>query len=237
MLYLDVMKMDGKSIKVVAISDLHGYLPEIPECNLLCICGDLVPLNVQANSRKTRKWLIEEFKPWCESLSCHKVLFIAGNHDLHFENLDFMKAQFPKDDKVTYLFNEEYSYQSKDGKIYSIFGTPYCQIFGNWAFMLPSKELEKAYSKIPENLDILMTHDAPYGVSDILLQKEYYTGEHIGNKPLAKAILQKAPKIVCHGHLHSTSREFEELGYSKVVNCSIKDERYDSIYDPIVFKL
>ena len=237
MLYMDVMKMDGKSIKVVAISDLHGYLPEIPECNLLCICGDLVPLNVQANSRKTRKWLTKEFKPWCESLPCYKVLFIAGNHDLHFENLDFMKAQFPKDDKVTYLFNEEYSYQSKDGKIYSIFGTPYCQIFGNWAFMLPSKELEKAYSKIPENLDILMTHDAPYGVSDILLQKEYYTGEHIGNKPLAKAILQKAPKIVCHGHLHSTSREFEELGYSKVVNCSIKDECYDSIYDPIVFKL
>lgn len=237
MLYMDVMKMDGKNIKVVAISDLHGYLPEIPECDLLCICGDLVPLNVQANSRKTRKWLTEEFKPWCESLPCHKVLFIAGNHDLHFENLDFMKAQFPKDDKVTYLFNEEYSYQSKNGKIYSIFGTPYCQIFGNWAFMLPSKELEKAYSKIPENLDILMTHDAPFGISDILLQKEYYTGEHIGNKPLAKAILQKAPKIVCHGHLHSTSREFEELGYSKVVNCSIKDEYYNPIYDPIVFKL
>lgn len=229
--------MDGKNIKVVAISDLHGYLPEIPECDLLCICGDLVPLNVQANSRKTRKWLTEEFKPWCESLPCHKVLFIAGNHDIYFENLDFMKAQFPKDNKATYLFNEEYKYQSKNGKIYSIFGTPYCQIFGNWAFMLPPKELEKAYSKIPENLDILMTHDAPFGISDILLQKEYYTGEHIGNKPLAKAILQKAPKIVCHGHLHSTSREFEELGYSKVVNCSIKDEYYDPIYDPIVFKL
>ena len=233
MLYMDVMKMDGKSIKVVAISDLHGYLPEIPECDLLCICGDLVPLNVQANSRKTRKWLTEEFKPWCESLPCHKVLFIAGNHDIYFENLDFMKAQFPKDDKVTYLFNEEYKYQSKNGKIYSIFGTPYCQIFGNWAFMLPSKELEKAYSKIPENLDILMTHDAPFGISDILLQKEYYTGEHIGNKPLAKAILQKAPKIVCHGHLHSTSREFEELGYSKVVNCSIKDEHYNPLYEPL----
>ena len=58
MLYMDVMKMDGKSIKVVAISDLHGYLPEIPECDLLCICGDLVPLNVQANSRKTRHKIV-----------------------------------------------------------------------------------------------------------------------------------------------------------------------------------
>lgn len=97
--------------------------------------------------------------------------------------------------------------------------------------------LKQTFNEIPEGLDILITHDAPFGVSDILLQEGYYTGEHIGNKPLAEAILQKSPKIVCHGHLHSTSREFESLGKSKVINCSIKDEFYNPIYEPLYFEI
>lgn len=226
------------SLSVVAMSDLHGYLPEdIEPCELVCICGDIVPLNIQANSRKTKKWLVEEFKPWCESLPCNKVVFIAGNHDHYFKDLDFMYTQFPKDKKITYLFHESYIYTSKSGKEYSIFGTPYCKLFGNWAFMEMDKTLDKLYQDIPENLDILLTHDAPFGVTDVLLQPGYYTGEHIGNKPLAAAILRTAPKYVFHGHLHSTSREFEEFGYSKIVNCSIKDEEYNPVYNPLIIEI
>lgn len=230
-------------MKICCLSDLHGTLLPVEDfkpCEMVCICGDVVPLNVQASSKKTRKWLINEFKPWCESLPCDKVIFIAGNHDIYLNNLDFMYTQFPKDKKVTYLFHENYVHASRSGKEYSIFGTPYCQLFGNWAFMETDNILEKLYQDIPENLDILITHDAPYGVSDIILQEDYpwYDGKtHIGNKPLSQEILRKAPKIVLHGHLHSTSRIFEELGYSKVVNCSIKDEHYNPVYDPLIFEL
>lgn len=151
-----------------------------------------------------------------------------------------MYSVFPKDEKVTYLFHESYVYTSKAGKEYSIFGTPYCKLFGNWAYMEMDNVLDRLYQDIPENLDILLTHDAPFGVSDIILQEDcpWYDGKtHIGNKPLSKAILGKDPKIVLHGHLHSTSREFEDWGYSKVINCSIKDENYSPIYDPIIFDI
>lgn len=187
-----------------------------------------------------RRWLFNEFLPWATLLPCDKVIFIAGNHDFSMGNLDFMTSVFSKDRKVTYLFHENYVYTSKEGKEYSIFGTPYCKLFGNWAFMEMDTILDNLYKDIPENLDILISHDAPYGVSDIILQEDcpWYDGKtHIGNKPLSAAILKKAPKIVIHGHLHSTSREFEEWGYSKVINCSIKDEHYNPIYDPIVFEL
>lgn len=228
-------------MKVCALSDIHGTLLPVEDyfesCELVCICGDISPLSIQGNHRKMRQWLRNQFKSWCESLPCDKVIFIAGNHDSALNNLDFMYTQFPKDSKVTYLFHENYVYTSKSGKDYSIFGTPYCKLFGNWAFMEMDEILEKLYSTIPENLDILLSHDAPFGVSDVLLQPSYYTGEHIGNKPLAHTILEKTPKIVLHGHLHSTSREFEEWGYSKVINCSIKDERYDPIYNPLIIEI
>ena len=228
-------------MKIIVLSDLHGTLLSVEDhfepCELICICGDISPLNIQCNHHKMKRWLCNKFKPWCESLPCNKVIFIAGNHDVVLGNLDFMYSLFPKDEKVTYLFHEIYVYTSKSGKEYKIFGTPYCSLFGNWAFMELNDELTKLFNEIPENLDLLLTHDAPFGVSDILLQLGYYTGEHIGNKPLAEAILQKAPKIVCHGHLHSTSRKFEEFGYSKVINCSIKDECYDPVYDPLIIEI
>ena len=231
-------------MKIVAMSDLHGTLLPVNDyfkpCELVCICGDISPLHIQLNHRKMRKWLKEEFKPWCEALPCDKVIFIAGNHDDICKNTDFMYSVFPKDEKVTYLFHENYTYISKSGKEYNIFGTPYCKLFGNWAFMEIDNVLDKLYQDIPENLDILMTHDAPYGVSDIILQEDcpWYDGKtHIGNKPLSQEILRKTPKIVLHGHLHSTSRIFEEWGYSKVANCSIKDEHYNPIYDPLIFEL
>lgn len=230
-------------MKVTALSDCHGLLLPIEEfkpCELVCICGDISPLNIQANHKKMRKWLREEFKPWCESLPCDKVIFIAGNHDHSLGNLDFMYTQFPKDEKVTYLFHENYVYTSREGKEYTIFGTPYCKLFGNWAFMELDRELTRLFNEIPENLDILMTHDAPYGVSDIILQEDcpWYDGKtHIGNVPLSQEILRKTPKVVLHGHLHSTSRIFEEWGYSKVANCSIKDEHYNPVYDPLIIEI
>ena len=224
-------------MNVCALSDLHGDFVHIKPCELVCICGDISPLNIQGNYDKMQKWLLNTFKPWASKLPCNKVIFIAGNHDKCFSNLDFMYTQFSKDDKVTYLFHEKYTYTSSEGKDYTIFGTPYCKLFGNWAFMEMNSQLEQLFMNIPYNCDILLSHDAPFGCTDVLLQLGYYTGEHIGNKPLAEAILQKMPKFVLHGHLRSTSREFENLGVSQVVNCSIKNEYYEVDYDPIYFEL
>lgn len=228
-------------MKVIALSDLHGTLLPVEDyfepCELVCICGDIVPLSVQSNSHKTRKWLHDSFKPWCESLPCDKVIFIAGNHDLHF-NLEFMYKLFPKDQKVTYLFHESYVYTSKSGKEYSIFGTPYCTQFGNWAYMEPDCVLDNFYLDIPENLDILLTHDQPYGWGDILLEQIWWnTGEHIGNKPLANAIMKKQPRFQFNGHLHSCDHKLIEIGKTKHYNVSIKSEQYEPIYDPLVIEV
>jgi Icc-related predicted phosphoesterase len=229
-------------MKICALSDLHGTLLPVEDyfepCELVCICGDIVPLNIQTNNKKTMKWLVNKFKPWCESLPCDKVIFIAGNHDFGFSNLDFMYTLFPKDKKVTYLFHENYIYTSKSGKEYSIFGTPYCKLFGNWAYMESDSVLDNLFKDIPENLDILLTHDQPYGWGDILLDDVIWnTGDHIGNKPLTKAVMQKQPKYMFTAHLHSTTHECVEIGTTKRYNVSIKNEKYDPVYNPLIINI
>lgn len=222
-------------MKICAISDLHGYLPELESCELVLICGDSVPLDYQANSKKTRKWYDTVFRRWAGELPCDKVLFIAGNHELHFPGKKIIyESLFSKDDKITYLCHSEYLYKSKGGKEYKIFGTPYCKQFLDWAFMYPNEELEKIFKNIPNDLDILISHDNPYGYGDIILQEcPWADGSHIGNIPLAKAIEEKQPKYQFNGHLHSCDHSLIMIGNTKHYNCSINDEQYNPVYEPL----
>lgn len=225
-------------MKIVAMSDLHGDLPRVSsfeECEVAFICGDFSPLNIQANDRKMKKWLSGTFKPWCEALPCDKVFFIAGNHDwVALRDPEFMKTVFPIDEKVTYLCHEKASYISKEGKEYKLFGTPFCKQFCNWAFMEEDDELAKLYLAIPDGLDVLLSHDQPYGYGDIILQEIYWNeGEHIGNKPLLETVFVRQPRYMFCGHLHSTTHECVEIVQTKRYNVSLKDEYYDMVYEPL----
>ena len=232
---------------ICAISDLHGNLPLYPsefwngimDCEILFICGDILPLNIQFDMLRSRNWLTEEFKPWAASLPVEQVYFIAGNHDAWFERNDLTAHQiFPSHDKVRYLKNEYIDYIShQDSKIYHIFGTPYCHIFGNWAFMKDEETLVKKFSQIPDNIDILISHDAPYGVSDICFQGFSSDKGHIGCPELRDAIIEHKPKYNFHGHLHSSNHGEEILGETKVFNTSILDEGYNLIYKPLIMRI
>ena len=140
---------------------------------------------------------------------------------------------FPHYTKATMLINESYDYLGSDGKTYHIFGTPYCHMFGSWAFMKYESDLVKVYSYIPDNLDILISHDAPYGCSDVCVQNLRNPTEHLGNIPLRDAVLKKKPKVLYHGHLHSSNHECEMLGETKVYNTSLVDEYYNLAYNPL----
>ena len=75
-------------MKVCSVSDLHGNLIQCPstywkgleECEILFICGDILPLQIQYDMRESQNWLISEFKLWAQDLPVEKVYFIAGNH-------------------------------------------------------------------------------------------------------------------------------------------------------------
>lgn len=69
-------------MKICAISDIHGELINIPECDVLCIAGDIVELNVQRDNELSKHWFENEFVPWVNKLPCKKVIATPGNHKL-----------------------------------------------------------------------------------------------------------------------------------------------------------
>lgn len=140
-------------------------------------------------------------------------------------------------DKITYLDCEIFEYQ---GKV--IFGTPWCKPFGRWAFMESYEEQDKRYARyldIIGEIDILLSHDAPYGVSDVLLQEDclWADGSHIGNESLRKLLDTAKPKVHVFGHLHSCNHSKTEHNGSDVYCVSLLNEDYKMTYEPLYFEI
>jgi len=227
-------------LKIVAISDLHGYLPEIIEsADIMLIAGDISPLNIQFNKPEIKKWLETEFAYWIKSLPVDKVYLIAGNHDAYFEGINSLNIAALKeqcDFKLIYLENN-YIIHRHDGEEFRIFGTPYCHIFGSWPFMREDLYMEKKFLAIPEECDIIISHDPPYNIGkvDQILESTRWnrgTPESVGNPPLAKQLAKTKFKLLVCGHIHSGDHNIFEFNGGKVVNVSIKNENYQPIYEP-----
>ena len=79
--------MVEKKLKIVAISDIHGLLPELPECDVVCCAGDISPLEYQKDQTQMVSWFCLEFLPWVEKLPCKKFILVGGNHDFFLQNI------------------------------------------------------------------------------------------------------------------------------------------------------
>lgn len=228
-------------MKIAVTSDLHGYLPdwksELGGVELLLICGDIMPLDIQINMVKSREWLIGPFWDWIEELPVEKCYFIPGNHDFIFErSRSEMYSVFPEFTKSTLLCNDYTEHISNDGNIYKIFGTPYCKYFGNWAFMRDDSKLLEYYSLIPENLDILISHDAPRldNLGCIMEEGNRWYGTEAGNKVLADVVMLKKPRYCFCGHIHSGNHTLQDIDGIKAANTSAVNEKYQLVYKPLI---
>lgn len=212
------------SYRVGAMSDLHGYLPEnVEECDIICICGDIMPLEIQRNYTESFIWLKEKFFPWVERLPCEKVFFIGGNHDWFLENMTAKAInRFAREnlfrDKLVYLCDNLVEYDS-----FKIYGCPYVENLKNWAFYTDDPRLE--YTKIPQ-CDILLVHMPP-AISDLGYVLKY--GD-LGSTELKKVIESRDIKLVLCGHIHDGNKEEVIFNNTKLKNVAIKDDNYVPVY-------
>ena len=204
-------------MKIAGLSDLHGYLPDnIPTCDILCISGDIIPLQIQRKTFASIRWWLRDFCNWVSILPCKKVIFTAGNHDIVIERL-YKSNLFYKfialleqysNDKAILLINERYTYKG-----INFYGFPYIRPIpfqeGKWAFEDDYKGINSpsVYDTIPKtDIDVLITHDTPFK-----------------NNCLDKIAENLPYTTIFYGHWHDgASDEFQEQ-----YNCSIRDDEYN----------
>lgn len=224
-------------IKICAISDLHGALPQIEECNVVFICGDIFPLEIQRINTECEMWFKTVFADWIDKLPCDKVIFIGGNHCFWLERMGYVKIcniikDTPKlQNKLVYLENN--SVYLENGL--HVYGCPWCTGPWGWAFV---DSTGSKYNAIP-NCDILLTHQPPR-IKELGCS---YPGtiyeENFGSEELKQKIISKKIRYNFCGHIHSgthggvTTNECETNFY----NVSIKDEDYKMTYKPTYIEI
>ena len=222
-------------ITVKVTSDLHGNLPVIEEFDLLLICGDICPTYTHGH-RFQEEWVTTDFAEWIKSLpfkhAWSKVVMTPGNHDFIFEywgQHEYDMLNHLTDGRLVVLRNQLYEFEYLEAdeiKKMRIWGTPYCQQFGRWAFMRPSYRLRDKFDEIPDDIDILITHSAPdiegYGYVD--WDTPYQ--RNAGCPVLASAIKSKKPKYVFCGHIHLGNHQAQEINGTIIANVSYVDEAY-----------
>lgn len=228
-------------MKIAVMSDLHGVLPKVESCDYIFICGDISPLHIQENIHLMQRWLRNKFCKWINNLNCKKVIMVGGNHD--YVLLDMWNNELkhnlyithPTSNKLILLENNQITIFDENNKEYIVWGSPNCEIFGNWPFMYNSEINKKAFNTIPENCDFALTHTPPYGACDVILQEMKWPNQgHIGSSVLTEVILEKQPKYLFCGHIHSGNHQCEMINNTKVYNVSLLDENYEHIY-PILY--
>lgn len=228
-------------MKIVGISDLHGNLPNPNDltCDILCICGDIVPLEIQRYRKESEKWLSDEFFKWASDIDCKNIVLIAGNHDFVFTYLNAgddpaqaAREAYGWNEKIVYLFDSGCTIDN-----ISFYGTPWIPVLWNWAFFAAPKVLTEKFSKIPDAVDILLTHSPGKNIKNTGVSLDFKNHPEYGSDELTSAIKDKRIKYWLCGHIHSGNHNMELYNNINVVNVSLLNEKYKVTYPPFSFEI
>ena len=220
-------------MKICVISDTHNQhlefeMPgnELPEADAIIHCGDF------SNSQSQMEYFIR----WYSHLPYKYKILIAGNHDIALEEEDFLEnfKQLCHTSGVIFLHDS-----GVDIEGIKIWGAPWSNEFGNWAFMRNDIELDRYWQKIPDDTQVLITHGPAKSMGDKV--RQIYGREkshHVGSTTL-RMRLDKLPKLTHHfyGHIHEDFGEHHSGSKFISYNASNWDYYETGIKYPQVFNL
>jgi len=211
-------------MRIGCTSDWHGNIPDIPECDLLLIAGDIAPHSGSLpDGAFQATWMENVFQAWVdEQLRCQpdlKIVATAGNHD--FWARDWFNSTVVRG--VKFLLDS--SIMCNGLKIH---GCPWSLPFYDWAFMAPEERLEQLLSF--GECDILLSHGPPFGILDDA------KGEECGSLALLDYITSREPELVVCGHIHQQPHPMQKFGRSTIINAAYLDNRYRPYREPIVYE-
>lgn len=164
------------------------------------------------------------FNEWLKTLPHKHKFIVPGNHDWVF----FDHEATARDTLTEAICLIDESIEIESLKIY---GTPWMPKFYDWAFMKSEKDLIPIYEKIPNNLDILITHTPPYDILDKNMR-----GHPCGSQSLHDAVMKKAPRAHIFGHIHESSG-IMKLKNTTFYNAAVLNDYYAPVFECKEFEL
>jgi len=207
-------------MKLVIISDTHnlhrhfgiaGKWEKVPDGDVLIHCGDV-----------TTHGSAEElfnFLDWFNKQPHKHKIFIGGNHDWcldtgHSRNKG---TEVNKDNFLDGYENIHYLEHDKieiEGVVF--YGHPYTPWHHGMGFNKQrGEELAEEHNKIPEGVNVLITHGPPAGIMD-----EEQNEEKVGSVSLLERVQQIKPKVHCFGHSHANwgKKEIDNVLFINAAN-------------------
>lgn len=229
-------------MRIAALSDQHGFLPEVPPCDLLIVAGDVCPdvfgkVTARAVPERQALWFDREVRTWLGGApATHKIL-TWGNHDWCGQVCDF-SGDDPRGASTTTLqilvdkgTSVPVSPVGQAGRSLSVWATPWSNEFMDWAFMRKPAALAEVYSSIPVGIDILVSHQPPYGYGDLVRGRT----DHLGSRELLATTDRVRPRLVICGHIHGGHGRYEHDGVP-IYNVSVVDEQYRLVHPPTIIE-
>lgn len=229
--------MTQNVMRLVFTSDTHGQHRGliVPECDVFFHCGDM--------SGRGEYSIYDDLVIWIEKNDpAANYVFIPGNHDVTFESDEETARSFFDRPNVRVLIDQGCVI---DGL--KVWGSPWTLRFYDWAFNADrGDQIQKHWNKIPQDIDVLLTHGPAYGYGDFIPGRrmspfdapgvtERNGGLHVGCSQLLARLTDVSPRIHAYGHIH------EGAGVSTIietgtlsVNAAFLDGRYRIARQPTV---
>ena len=166
--------MTDGAVRVLVLSDTHGNhkkFRSLPDADVFLHAGDFTRYGSGA----------EEFAVWFHQLPFRVKLLTLGNH----EGKDAVQKYRPEQWQALFgplLLLDRGARVKVGGRDVTILGLPH-------ATALP---------QIPSGVDIVLSHEPPYGILDAT-----YGGGHAGSETIAALVREAAPPVHAFGHVHA----------------------------------
>lgn len=211
-------------MKLVCVSDTHNHTPSaIPDGDVLIHAGD--------GTGNGSAYEVARVAEWMQVCPHPHKLYIPGNHDWLFEREPSVATYLMKGIEVLV----DRSYELPQGVL--VYGTPWHLPYKDWAFQLMATKLERVFNKIPDAVDILITHAPPHGILDT--ERNRQMGCEVLRRRLEQ--LEHPPIVHVFGHIHGgygvMEKRYRDTRPTTCVNASYCDPNYRPGNQPIVVEL
>eukprot|EP00490_Sorites_sp_Unknown_P026408 CAMPEP_0114643980 /NCGR_PEP_ID=MMETSP0191-20121206/3704_1 /TAXON_ID=126664 /ORGANISM="Sorites sp." /LENGTH=319 /DNA_ID=CAMNT_0001856373 /DNA_START=12 /DNA_END=971 /DNA_ORIENTATION=- len=199
-------------VTILHISDthsLHRSTGNLPDADIFIHSGDVAKVGSDSE--------LGDFNDWLGSIK-HKyqhMFIIAGNHDYWDTNWRLNRGWLAEAEarKPDYFQSKITNAKVLNHEMAEVMGL---KIWGaGWHPRRGDSRSGNNYGDIPAGVDILVTHDAPFGIFDMTGGGHWGSsqGGHWGSsQELLGAIYRAKPKVHLFGHIHEQRGHWDRSG-------------------------